>query len=903
MKNEITHLPKWAERFLRAICPVKLYEEIEGDLIERFGKHVAVYGQNRAKLKLLLESLQYIRPGITLRNKFTIELNQIDMVRSYFLLAFRLMLKHKAFSLINISGIAVAMASFLFIILYVAFETGFDRFHTNHDRIYRVALEQYENNALKNSSAKNFPGVYRYLNENIPEVETATRFMKIPANTGFLFGRNEKIYNESGGYINADTNFFKVFPSLLLRGNVNTALKNPNSIVISESIAKKVFGDEDPLGQRLDPIEERSGKALVVTGILRDIPPNAHFHANFVSKLEDVWPEVLEDDWIPSLIFNYALLKEEVEPSSVAIKLDAMLKKASDQVPAIKGSKTILQPITSIHLQSRFDDEFEANGSETLVYLLLGIAILILLMSWINYINIESARFMKRAREVGVRRIIGSAKSDLGFQFIAEFLCITAVAMILAGILVISGLTTFFNITNTAIDFDALYSSDIVKFGIFFIIAGTIITGLYPSLQIIRLKPANALKGSFNGSKRNGLVRKPLVIIQFSISIILIACLLVVKSQLNFMQTTNRKIDIDKVVAIKNPTAYSNSEVIDKYNHFKRISDKLTGNTSVDMVGTSSAIPGTEIGFTYVDLIKRNLNDPYDPTRYKTMFVGENFLQVYGISLLAGRNFQLDQGGDYIDPWERKDWLKIIINEKAAKILGFKSPGEAVNQIVKFKAFDEFEDHEIIGVIEDYHHEAASKDIHPIILKSNFNSYQQVYYSVRLNSGTNPRLAIDELNAAWKEVFPEYPFEYFFLDEYYDQQFKSERKLEGVFSFFGSVAIFIACLGVVGMSLFESNSRIREISIRKVLGASPTSLLALLTRDQARCILLSCAIAFPATWYAAGEWLSSYPLKVELSLMFVIIPAVGVTGMVVSLSLVQALKAVNANPVEHLKNE
>ncbi len=901
--NEFTSLPKFVERFLRIVCPDELYEEIEGDLIQRYNRHIAVYGRKRASRKLLFDTLRYLRPGIILRKKTPNRLGQAFMLRSYFPLAFRRIFKHKTFSLINVTGIAIALAAFFFIIQYVVFETGFDRFHTDHDRIFRVALEQYENGALKSSSAKNFPGVYRYLNEDIPEVETATRFMKIPANTGFLFGRNNQIYNESGGYINADSNFFKVFPALLLRGNVHTVLKHPNSIVISEAIARKVFGDEDPIGQRLDPIEERSGTGLIVTGILKDIPANAHFHANFVSRLEDVWPEVLEDDWIPSLIFNYALLKEEANASVVASRLDEMLKAVGGNVPVVKGAKTIMQPLTSIHLQSHFDDEYEANGSQPLVYLVFAIGISIVLMSWINYVNIESARFLKRAKEVGVRRVIGSGRSDLSLQFLVEFLCITFAALALAAGIVALGSPIVSNVTGVAIDIDVLYSSYLARFAILFVILGTIITGIYPGLYIIRLKPAFALKGILNGSPGRRLVGRPLVIIQFSTSILLVGCLFVISSQLDLIQITNKKVEVEKVVAIKNPIAYANSEVIDKYNRYKVLNDRLTQIASVGTVGTSSAIPGTEIGFTYVDLIKRNLNDPFDPTRYKTMFVGENYLQLYGIELLAGRNFELDEGGTYIDPWERKDWSKIIINEKAARSLGFKSADEAVNQIVKFNAFDDFEDHEIIGVIEDYHHEAASKVVYPMILKSNFNSYQQVYYSVRLNAGVNARVAIDDINTAWKEVFPGYPFEYFFLDEYYGRQFKSERKLEAVFSLFAGVAIFIACLGVSGMSLFESNSRIREISIRKVLGASVTSLLALLSRDQVRCIVVSCVIAFPLTWYVAGEWLSSYPLKVELSATFLIVPAVAITSIVILLASLQALKAVTSNPAEHLKSE
>ncbi|HEX6225082.1 MAG TPA: ABC transporter permease [Chryseolinea sp.] len=901
--KEIDSLPKWAERFLRAVCPESLYEEIEGDLIQQFNRNLVAGGKHKAKRTLFVSTIRYMRCGILFRNRLSTDSHGINLLSTYFTLAGRNFSKHKVFSFINVLGLAVAITAFFYIIQYIAFETSFDRYHANHDRIYRIALEQYENNSLKNAYAKSYPGIYRFLNESIPEVETATRFIKTPANTGFLFGRNNRIFNESGGFINADANFFKVFPTLLVRGNAHTALKNPNSIVISESIAKKVFGNEDPLGQRLDPIGERSGTTLIVTGILSDISPNTHFHANFVAKVEDVWPEVIENDWAPTLIFNYALLKEKTDPAVVASKVNKILDQASMNAHAVKGAKAVLQPLTDIHLQSHFSDEYEGNGNQTLVYLLLAIGIIILLMSWINYINIETARFLKRAKEVGVRRIVGSQKSDLIMQFLVEYFFITAIAIAVAGGVIASTTFLFSNLTGIAIDFSAFYSSDIGKVALLIVLSGTVVTGIYPGLYLIKLKPSQALRGSFNVQLGRGFVRRPLLIIQFSASITLIAFLLVVNSQLDYMQVTNKKIEVEKVIAIRNPVAYANIDIVEKYNHFRLFNDKLVTLAPVGMVATSSAIPGTEIGFTYVDLIKRNLNDPYDPTGYKTIFVGENFLPLYGINLLAGRNFSIDNGSGYVDPWERKDWLKIIINEKAAKTLGFKSPQDAVNQVVKFKAFDDFEEHEIIGIIEDYHHEAVRKEISPVILKGNFNSFQQVYYSIRLNTGVDPRQAIDDIHRSWKDIFPEYPFEYFFLDDYYDQQFKSERQFSAVFSFFAGVAILIACLGVLGMALFESNARIREISIRKVLGASAVSLLALLSRDQARCILLSWIISFPTVWYGARVWLSSYPLQVSFSPLVLLLPAAVIACTVTVLSGVQALKVVSSNPVDHLKDE
>ncbi|MEJ1239851.1 ABC transporter permease [Chryseolinea sp. T2] len=825
------------------------------------------------------------------------------MLRSYFIIAIRQLTKSRIFSAINVLGLAVALTAFMFIMQYAAFESSFDKHYTNADRIYRVALRQTDIGTVKQESAHSYPGIYDFAIEHLPEVEVATRFAKIPANTGFLFGYQDKIYNETGGFINADSNFFKVFPELLLRGDPKTVLKTPHGIVIAESIARKVFGNVDPIGQQFDSVSERGSEAPVITGVMKDMPANSHFHAKFVARIEDNWREVVDAKWLPSTVFNYLLLKNGASPNVVSSEINDMLESIAANVPDVKGAAVHLQPLTSIHLESHFSDEFEANGSIMLIYLLLGVGVVIMSMSWINYINIETARFLRRAREVGVRRVIGSGKSDLVLQFLVEFLCINCFATAVAGSLIYMFSGVFTDVTGVPFDLVSLLHWDKMWLALLFLLVGTVATGIGPCVYIIRLKPALALKGSFNPANGRGLLRRPLLVIQFSASMFLFASLLVINAQLDYMRVSNRKVDVDRVIAIKNPIAYAAQEVVDKYNNYSRLRNALDQLPAVERVETSSAIPGTEIGFTYVNLIKRTTNDAFDPTRYKVMFVGENFLPLYGINLLAGRNFEIEGGGSWKEPWERDDWYKIIINEKASRILGFKSPQEAVNQVVKFQVFDEFQDHEIIGVVEDYHHEALNRETHPMILKSNFNSYQQVYYSIRFQTGANPHQAISDIETSWRGIFPEHPFEYFFLDDYYDQQFKNERKISAVFSFFAAIAVFIGCLGVLGMALFESRARIKEVSIRKVLGASLASLLGLLSREQMKCLVISSALVLPVIWYAAESWLSTYPYRVDISVIVLFVPVLIVIGAVSLVSSLQALKAVNVNPVEHLKNE
>lgn len=826
------------------------------------------------------------------------------MIRNYFRLAARRIAKSKVYSFINIFGLVVAIAAFFLIVQYVSFESSFDQFHVNKDQIVRVALEQYENGELKNNSARTYAGLADYMQQNLPEVTGATRFMKIPANTGFLFRHKGQVYNEWGGEICADSNFFKVFPSLLIRGDASIALKHPNSIVISESVAKMVFGDEDPMGKHLDPMSENREAPYVVTGILRDIPANSHFHFKFVIRLEEEWPEIVAQDWGSTFAFTYATISKQADLRSVGEKANALLGKVAKDNPQVTGSRIVLQPITGIHLGSELKDEYEANGSKLLNYILGGIAVLILVIAWINYVNIETGRFLVRAREVGVRRIIGSGKYDLALQFLIEFVQINFIALVFAGVILYLLLPHFSYFTDIPVHGIDWSAPQVWVASVLFFVMGSVFIGIYPALLALRLNPAAMVNGSFGGRDRGRSTRKLFLVVQFFSSLVLMAFLTVVRAQIDYMRRTDKKIDVERVVAVRNPTAYSDEGVNQKYQNFELLEQKLLQDPAVDMVSTSSAIPGTEIGFTFVNLIKRSKTDAYDPTRYKTIFVGENYIPLYGIRMLAGRNFYDDAGNTWKEPWDRKDWKKIILNVRAANSLGFRSPEDAVNQIVQFQLWgDDFEGYEVVGVTEDFHHEAANKEIFPMIISVNYNSFQQVYYSIRLRAGTDPREALTSIEDSWRSIFPEKPFEYFFIDEYYDQQFKSELYFSRIFSLFSLVAILISSLGIFGMTLFEANTRTKEVSIRKVFGASIPNLLMLLSRDYAKIIAWSSLISFPVTWIVAIKWLAVYPERIEVSPKLFLFPVLVIIFMVAVTCSYQTWRASHANPVNHLKHE
>jgi putative ABC transport system permease protein len=895
VKGKPSDLPRWVVRFLRSICPAHLVEEIEGDLIQKYERDLKKWRKGVAKRKLAWNAIRFFRPGIIFRNKISMDLNQADVLWIYFKVACRHLLKSKSYSFINVIGLAVGLTAFFLITQYVSFEKSYDTFHENGNEIFRVTLEYRENGEVTNTSAKAYIEVGDALRQYVPQIKDLTGFTKIPANTGFLFRYKEKLYNEGGGFVHADTNFFKVFPSLLIKGDPKTALSEKHNLVISESIAKKIFGDIDPIGKQWENVNENEGRGdYVISGVLRDLPANSHFHANFISVVDrSEWGNLLP--W-QGFFYTYITLPENDDKLNVKAQLDRLnrwLKSADEKT---KGASVTLQQLHDIHLYSELKDDLEMGGSEKWLYILYSIGLIVLVMAWINYINIQTAKFITRAKEVGIRRIVGSRKVDLAMQFLVEFAIITLLSTLIAGLLLQFIYTRFAYLTGVPIS-EFQWSSPSLWLGsLTLFLAGSLLAGIYPALYLLKLDPISFIKGKVVGALRGRKMQKSLLVVQFTCSIVLIAFLLVIDRQVDFMQTSDTNVELERVISIRNPTAYMNQEHDKKKMDFKILSDELTRNPSIKAVATSSAIPGAEIGFTYVDLIKRNVSDPFDPTRYKTLFIDYNFIPVYGLKLKAGRNYSEQNGED-------ENWETLILNESAIRKLGFSSAEEAVGQDVQFMAVEKWDKYKIVGVVEDYHHEAIKKEIYPTIFFLNHNIGQQVYYSVRLNGKANTREVVEYIEESWKEIFPEKQFEYFFLSDYYDQQFKSELHFSRVFALFSAIAIFIACLGILGMTLFESNARLKEISIRKVLGASAVSVVSLLSKDNIRFIALSAVLAMPMIYFTAMEWLSTYPARIQLSVVFFLVPVGVILSLVMVTASFQTIKAATSNPVDNLKHE
>ena len=826
------------------------------------------------------------------------------MLTTHLKVAYRHLTRSKIFTLINIIGLAIGIAAFLLIAHYISFELSFDQFHTNKDYIYRVGLKRYENGELVETSAKTFPGVRALLKEHFPEVQSVTGFYKIPANTGFLFRYQGKIYNETGGWLSSDSAFFTVFPSLLLRGNTATAMKEPNSIVISETVAKKLFGDKDPVGQVLDRIDDHSeGGQYTIRGVLKDIPGNAHFHATIVEQINDSRPEQETELWEEGRLATYVTFSEKIQPDVIERKLNVLLDKLKKEHKLVENTSLYLQPLSDVHLSSHCKDELEANGNKGLLYLLASIGFIILVIAWINYINLETSRFVSRTKEFSVRRIIGSGRLNLPAQYLTEYGCLTAAALILSAVIIVSTSQYYFALTGIHPQGLSLNQSLVWVPAFVLFLFGSIAAGIYPAVFLLRFDPVNGIKGGVSKYRAGNKVRQALVVFQFTVSIILVAFVITVHQQLDFMKLINKGIELETVVAIRNPTAYSNQELTTKYGEFESFENKMRQYPAVQSVASSSAIPGSEIGFNYINLIKRNIGDPYDPAVYKTLFVSADFIKTYSIDILAGNTFEVPANFNGTAPWETANWSSLILNERAIRQLGFASAAEAINQEIYFEAFDEPLKCRILGVIKDYHHEATRKEVYPTILFHNYATFQQVYFSVRLKEGSSLQESLSQIESTWKELFPDRPFDYFFLDEYYDRQFRSEVSFQKIFTWFAGIAIVVACLGIIGMTLFEMNSRLKEISIRKVLGASVLGVTVLLSKTNVRLIVIAAVLATPLIYILAKEWLAVYPERIQLTVWLSLLPVAIILIIILLISAVQTIKTASANPINHLRGE
>lgn len=771
------------------------------------------------------------------------------MIYNYLKISFRNLMKYKFISFINLFGLTIGFTCCLLILTYILNELSYDRYNKKADNVYRITRTFYNGNgdvALTLSTIS--PPFGYYLPTDFPEIQKMTRLL----NNGTAPLRyKDKLINEQNVYF-ADENIFDVFTIKVLEGNPATALKDPFSVMLTEETAKKYFGDEDPINKVLRANNQFDVK---VTGVYKAFPSNAHLHPNIMvsfNTLKDsaIYGEKnLRTNWGNNSFFTYILLPKDYNVENMKARFPAFLDKHMvGQFRATQPSKATkldLQKLTDIHLHSHTDYEAEPNGDIKRVYIFSCIAFFILLIACINYMNLSTARATLRAREIGIRKVVGARKKELVFQFLSESLLLT-----LAGILIAFGLLFILLPWLNKISGQDLSAGILLKWQVVvplilspFIVG--IIAGIYPALFMSSFQPVKTLKGLFKVRGSSISFRKALVVTQFAISIILIITTMIVFQQLRFMQHTSPGYNKEYLVTLPYYT-----QLDDKYESFR---NTLLQNSNIKDAGRSSRIPTGRL----LDDMGASApgTDSMVPVKAEIRYVAADydFIPTYGIHIIAGRNFSRDYG---------TDTSGFIINEAAVKAIGWKSPEQAIGKNFKYG----FINGQIIGVMNDFHFESLHQEIKPLTLIMPASLPGQSFYnnlSVKI-AGNNIPAALAVLKDTWQKYLPDLPYQYTFLDENFSKLYAAEQRQETIFTAFSGIAVLIACLGLLGLSAFTISQRVKEIGIRKVLGADISSIVSLLSKDFLKPIGLATIVAFPVAWYFMHKWLQDFAYRISM---------------------------------------
>jgi putative ABC transport system permease protein len=822
------------------------------------------------------------------------------MFSIYLKSAWRNLLKHKFFSFIAVAGLTIGLCACILIIQYVNAELGVDRFQANLDNLYRVVNDRYQQGALVQHSTMTYSGIGRAMKEEIPDVAAYCRVT--PYRVEVISWADKKIADQRAVLV--DTSFFSMFTYSLLAGDPKSALREPNSIIVSEKMAREKLGMKNPeslLGQVM--VFDTDSLPYKITGVCKDIPGRSQLHFDLLVSYVSLYSKSgnnqfaeADYDFTQASFWQYIQLREGADPKTVEKKFAALNTKYFPKAAA-SGIKEVfyLQPLKKAYLYSDFEYEIGKTGNYRIVWGLLVIALFILVLAWMNYINLSTARSLERAKEVGIRKVTGATRLQLVKQFLTEALLVNIIAIIIAVCLTSLLQQAFNQLVNRELSFGLLFSKQTADTGItilfvLFSVAGIFLSGFYPAFVLSAFNPMKVLKGKFTRSVSGVTLRKSMVTAQFAISILLIIGSFVVYRQLRFMTGQSLGYSMDQMMILRKPVLSNPSGgFLNNAHEFVNAVQQLA---YVKGAAISSRIPGEEL----VKINNVNRTDiPMDNAATMTnMGVDERFINLYQIKLLAGRNFSLL---DYNDDFAKVH--NLVINETALRQLHFQTPQEAIGKSVT--AFDR--NWTIIGVVADFHQKSLKSGIEPVLLLPTLQL--QGRYS-QLSVKVDPRhlsAIMDDIRKIYASYFPGNIFDYYFLDEKFNRQYSNDYLFGKVFGLFAALAILIACLGLSGLSLLTSSQRTKEIGIRKVLGASVTGIVLLLSKDFIKLVLLAIIIASPVAWYIMHLWLQDFAYRVNIS--WWIFVSAGLLSLVIALLVIgfQTIRTAITNPVNSLRAE
>ncbi|MBX2895293.1 MAG: ABC transporter permease [Cyclobacteriaceae bacterium] len=865
--------PVWANRLLRRFLRDDLAEEVQGDLEEKFYVDVKLKSVFRAKLGYWFQVFNYLRP-FALRKKKSAQLNQYDMFQNYFKIASRNLLKQKLYSGINIAGLALGLTCFMVILLYVQHEFSYDRFYPNTERIYRVYQKQAGNEFMGTDYFAVTPAqLARVMMEECPEVAHATSVQR----TSGLLSHNDTNFWQEG--IAADAEFFNVFRVSFNEGNPQTALADGRSIVLTQTLAQTVFGDQDPIGKafRYQDVAED----FIVTGIIPDPPANASFKYSFVIHLlysSGYAEEIKHTGWSNNSYYTFFELREAAAVPDLENRFAALLKKyqlPEDYADYPFKDQYFAQSLTDSYFQTGVNFDLGQKGNLKVIYAYAAVALIVLLLACVNYMNLAVARSVKRAREVGLRKVVGAMRAQLVAQFLGESVLIALFALILAIGLTYGVLPYFAQIVERPVEFNLLANPYVIPALLVLVLMVGLLSGSYPAFAMSSLKPIDVLKTKTDVKISGFSLQQFLMVFQFVVSIVLIFSSVVIYRQLNFMKNKELGYDKENVVTIwiKDRALREKFEVL---------ASEWQQHPGIIHTTMATSLPADISSST---LIKKTAADKDQLAIYQWS-VGADFLNVFGIELVAGRTFSEEIKSDVTEE-------NLIINETAARALGWTAT-EAIG-----KQVDRDGAKTIIGVVKDFHMLSMHLPIQPLMIR--YTNFWGRFFAIKIKPTEIPQ-TLGHIEAVLKKNSI-YPFEYQFLSDEYNKLYSSELKLGEVFGFFTITSIVIASLGLFGLAAFTTSQRTKEIGIRKVLGASVQQVVVILSQSFAWRVLAAFIIAVPLGWFAMNSWLQDFAYRIQLTWwMFAL---AGLTAfMVAGISIgYLSIRASQANPVDSLRSE
>ena len=811
------------------------------------------------------------------------------MIKNYFKIAWRNLILNKSFTFINILGLATGFAITLLIVQYVRFELSYEDTNVNAERIVRLSNNIMDGESVSSQDCETYPPTGPRMMAELREVENFTRAYQIGEPTISIQVDDQQFEMEK--LYAVDSSFFSIFSYPLIYGTDKDIFIQPNEAVLTETTALKYFNRKDVVGEVLK-IKFASGSILLnIVGVVNNSPSNTHLKFDMLISyptmmgdkiMRDEYGETKEDNWNGNNTYTYLLLSPNTNYKNFTNSLVQVNQKLVVE-KKLKNDRIIGQKIGDIHLYSNKPFEPEPNGNATSVYFLLGVAFLVILSAFVNYINLATSKALDRAKEVGIRKVVGSTVNQLRIQFLIESFLINLISAFFAILLIRISQTKFIEISGLPDGF-VIFNSFFFWITLFlFIFIGVLLSGIYPAFVLSSFKPSSVLKGSFTHSTQGAVLRKSLVVFQFSITIILLIQVFTVNKQIKYLRDMDLGVNTNQTIVINAPIQNNTGK------NFSVFKQSLLANANIKTVSLSAAVPGemasemsTTTGINLSDIILDHNNNFYITE------IDEDFIPLMEMKLIAGKNF---------DALSKMDKHDIIVNEEVLRLWGIQDAKNAIGKKVKMWGSNNWT---IIGVLKNYHQESAKSPFVPIIHM--FSRYFGGLASIKFYN-ENPKEQVAQIKEVFKSVYPSESFTYFFMDDAYNSQFKSDERFQSVFGVLSAFSILIACLGLFGLASFTVLKRKKEIGIRKVLGASVISVLVLLSKSFIKTVILAVLIGIPITYLLSKSWLDNFAFHIDLNWWLFTAPVLLVFVLVIFSISIKTINSAIANPVESIKEE